>query len=144
MNRWWIPLFALVLLPSRMFASDRPWVYVIVNSRETGWSVSQQGRAEVSVSGKELVVNLHDPTNPSVISGTIRGKIDGTNIFDALETSHLPRDGDSTEYRVVYSGSINRIEYQASVGGPAPGGRETIMLKSKVAFIGLTREFDAK
>ena len=140
MSYWRAPLFALLLCPSTVFSNDQPWVYVIVTSSEKGWIVSQQGNADVSVSGKRLLINLHDPKNPSAISDTVKGKIEGANITDALQTSHLTAEGGFTEYRFPYTGSTNKIGYQSSVGERDPGGRETIILRSNIAFIGLTRE----
>jgi hypothetical protein len=139
-----ILLFTLLLLPSTVFSNDQAWIYVVATSIEKGWSVSQQGKADVSISGELLLIKLYNPQNPSAISDTIKGKIKGTKITDALATSHRTLDGDFTEYRFPYAGSMEKIGYQASVGGPDPGGRETIMLTSSVGFLGLTREIKEK
>ena len=44
-------------------------------------------KADVSLSGKQLIITLHDPENPSAVSGTMKGKLEGTKITNAFMTS---------------------------------------------------------
>jgi len=116
----------------------------MVSSTETGWSVSGQMKAEVFISGPHLIIDVYDPKSPSTSSATISADIKGSEITNAFVTSHRVGEGRATEYRFPYSGSMETFEYQASENGPPPGGRETIMLKSRIGFIGLTRERKAE